>query len=91
MHLNILRRKTGKVERLSLDKCKSISKLKTVALSAIADAEHYTFMVVADNEDDINFIHSNFNNVPTPSSLDTKRAVWSGDMAAFIILNYPNK
>lgn len=88
MHVNILNRKTCKIQRLIFGKTE-LSSIQTVAMAVLADINRYALYVTADTAEDIELIFNNFNNVPIPCSPDVKRAVWTGDMAAFIILNYP--
>lgn len=91
MHINILNRKTCKIQKLKIDKVADISSIKTVALSVIADTRRYALSVCADSQKDIDLIYNNFNNIPIPTSPDVKRAIWTGDLAAFIVLNYPSE
>ena len=89
MHLNIINRKTTKPNKLFFDKM-PLSEIQHLATVAIADNEHYLICIVATSEDDVDLIASNFHNLPIPAS-PAKRAVWTGDMASFIVLNYPTE
>lgn len=45
-------------------------------------------MLIAQTATDIEFIAQHFSNVPIPD-IDATKAIWTGDMASFIILNFP--
>lgn len=90
MHINILNRKTCKIQRLKLNRA-DLSAAQTLTLAVLADSSRYALSLCADSQTDIDLVFNTFNNVPTPLSPDTKRAIWTGDMAAFIIMNYPKE
>jgi hypothetical protein len=90
MHINILNRKSCKIQRVKLNRA-DLEAAQTLTLAVIADSNRYALSLCADSQADIDLVFNAFNNVPVPSSPDTKRAIWTGDMAAFIIMNYPKE
>jgi hypothetical protein len=87
MRINLVNRKTGKSERVDFKKI-PLSELKQIGAAAAASAIHYFICVIAESAEDIDFIATNFANIPLPTH-EAKEAIWTGDLAIFIMLNYP--
>ena len=87
MRINLVNRKTGKSDQIDL-RTTPIQEVKRIASAAATSSSHYLICVIADSEDDIDFIGTNFHNVPLPS-FGAEKAIWTGDLAIFIMLNYP--
>lgn len=64
------------------------NKIKKFGRSLVEAGSKYAVSVIAENDQDIEFITNHFYNIPVPSH-QTKKAMWSGDMATFIMTNYP--
>lgn len=88
MRLNLVNRKTGKTDQVEFNSL-PLQELKQVAAAAAASASKYFICVIADSEEDIDFIATNFHNLPVPASSTAGKAIWTGDLAVFIMLNYP--
>ncbi len=65
-----------------------LKELKQIGAAAAASATHYFICVIAESMEDIDFIATNYTNIPLPMH-DAKEAIWTGDLAIFIMLNYP--
>jgi len=87
MRINLVNRKTGKSERIDFKKM-PLKELKQIGAAAAASASHYFICVIAESIEDIDFVSTNFANIPVPTH-DVPEAIWTGDLAIFIILNYP--
>ncbi len=88
MHINLINRKTSKVERLKFSDL-PLKQIKEVAMAALTSPSHYMICLIATSQEDIDLIFHSFPNMPLPPG-SRKQAIWTGDLAAFIILNYPN-
>jgi len=90
MYVNFLHRKTGKASQAKFGQI-PLLKIKQLTASAVSDIKNrYFISVIAESHKDIEFIYRHFNGMPTPPTI-SKKAIWTGDLAAFIILNYPDK
>lgn len=87
MYLNLLNRKSGEATQFKFD-AKPLKQIKQIAAKAAASTAHYFICVVAETIEDIDFVQEHFANVPLPHS-EAKQAIWTGDLATFIVLNYP--
>lgn len=83
----ITNRKTGSTNTLKI-KDSSLNKLKNLTSSIVTSGSKYFLTVIAETEEDIEFITMNFHNIPLPA-VPCSQAIWTGDLAVFIILNYP--
>lgn len=87
MKFTIFNKTTGKVDTLYF-KHLPAEELKNLANSLLLKND-YNLCVIAETAQDVDFISSNFHNLPLPASPASK-AVWTGEMALFIIINYPS-
>lgn len=87
MRINLVNRKTGKSQHVAFNKM-PLPEVKRIGAAAAASSSHYFICVIAENPSDIDFIGVNFHNVPLPAT-EAEQAIWTGDLAIFIILNYP--
>jgi hypothetical protein len=86
MKVVILNRKSGATNSLKLNK-RSLGKIREVAYLAAQSPQYYV-SVIAESADDVDLIGNSFHNIPIPAA-PTRRASWSGDLAVFILANYP--
>jgi hypothetical protein len=87
MRLNLVNRKTGKSDQIDFKNI-PLERIKQIACTAAASASKHFICVIADSEEDIDFVATNFHNLPVPST-SVEQAIWTGDLAIFIMLNYP--
>lgn len=68
-----------------------IPKIKELVQSALTTAlNKYVIAVIAESEEEIEFIVNNFHNLRLPAAPASK-AMWVNDDAIFIALNYPEQ
>lgn len=87
MFVSITNRKSGKSNNLSFAKT-SLTEIQELASRASGMTEKYALSVVAEKEADIDFVFNSFHNIPLPAT-PKQKAVWNGDLALFLIMNYP--
>lgn len=87
MRLNFINRKTDKSFVVDFDRF-SLIKIKQMALAAAKSNSKYFMCLIAESSDEIDFISTHFANVPLPD-ITAKKAAWTGEMATFIIMNFP--
>ena len=89
MYVIFINKKNGNKERLKLS-VDSLKSIREAALEIVTTNSDYFIGVMAQSENDLDLISSFFHNIPVPSS-PSKRAIWTGDIAIFILLNMPNE
>lgn len=87
MFVSITNCKTQKSSRSPIYKG-TIEHLKETVLGAALSPDKFNTVVCAESQEDIDFICTHFTNIPLPDSKND-RAFWIGEIAMFIILNFP--
>lgn len=90
MYVNIIDRRNQKNKKILFNDIIPILEIKRIVSSIVSSSDFsYAFIsLIAENEQDIEFIHLNFHGIPNGPSCASK-AIWIGEVAIFIILNYP--
>lgn len=88
MYINFVNRKSGKADQIKFGEI-PLTKIKQLTATAAASTKHYLITLIAQNQEDIDFLFEHFSSIPGPPST-AKQAIWTGDLAVFIVLNYPN-
>lgn len=90
MFLSVYNRTSGNQRSYQLNDLNKIKNIKHFLLKLISGPSFnkYFISLVATNDSEIEFIYQNFSNIPQPPTTN-KKAIWTGDWAVFILLNYP--
>lgn len=82
MRIEVVNRQTGELHSFPLKNFVFKGFNQRVLLS-----KNHAVGIIAENSDEIDFVAKHFT-VPLPSA-HKKAAIWTGDFAAFIIMNFP--
>lgn len=88
MQIRVMSYLNNKVVKLSLTPA-TISTVKKLLQQILSESKpKHWFTVLAEGANDIEFVSTNFHNLPLPAAPATS-AIWTGDFATFIVANYP--